>query len=295
MSKRNAYVLGALFGLAFWALFISLAMGATTPSTGVFVRSSCTSITNPVANQTWCLNTSTGQLSVFNGSSYTVITGTTGNVSQGPITTSGLTQATGKLLGRGSASTGAIEEITLGTNLALAGTTLNASGGGGITRTLIETFTVGSDQTSITFAATLDGNTDEVYEIEGNLVNNAGADIDVTLQPNAVSTNQQSYVRSADRTNLLMVNSSIGNTTKFGNVWVAIVAKTGVGPRRFVTHSISDGSAQHAILTWFGGGFWTDTSTNITSLKILSSSANGIGAGSVFNLYKRPLNSMFWY
>lgn len=37
---------------------------------------------------------------------------------------------TNKLLGRGTAGTGTIEEITLGTNLSLAGTTLNAATGG---------------------------------------------------------------------------------------------------------------------------------------------------------------------
>ena len=48
-------------------------------------------------------------------------------VNTGSVTTSGLTQTTNKLLGRGTAATGAIEEITLGTNLNLAGTTLNAT------------------------------------------------------------------------------------------------------------------------------------------------------------------------
>jgi hypothetical protein len=38
--------------------------------------------------------------------------------------------ATNKLLGRGTAGTGVIEDITLGTNLSLTGTTLNATGGG---------------------------------------------------------------------------------------------------------------------------------------------------------------------
>lgn len=51
-------------------------------------------------------------------------------VKAGAATASGLTQATNKLLGRGTASTGAIEEITLGTNLSLSGTTINAAGGG---------------------------------------------------------------------------------------------------------------------------------------------------------------------
>lgn len=41
-----------------------------------------------------------------------------------------ITMATGFLLGRNTAGTGAVEEITLGTGLSFTGTTLNASGGG---------------------------------------------------------------------------------------------------------------------------------------------------------------------
>jgi len=54
-----------------------------------------------------------------------------------PITSSGGTtptistsMATNKLIGRGTAGTGVMEEITLGTGLSLSGTTLNATGGG---------------------------------------------------------------------------------------------------------------------------------------------------------------------
>lgn len=52
-------------------------------------------------------------------------------VAPGAITTSGLTQATGKILGRTTASTGAIEEISAGTNITIAGGTISAAGTGG--------------------------------------------------------------------------------------------------------------------------------------------------------------------
>ena len=60
----------------------------------------------------------------------------------GAIGSSRLTMSTGVLLGRGTAATGAVEEITLGTNLSLSGTTLNAAGGS------FEPFGTISDQTT---------------------------------------------------------------------------------------------------------------------------------------------------
>lgn len=48
----------------------------------------------------------------------------------GAVTTSGLTMTTAKLLGRSTASTGAVEEITIGSGLTLSAGTLTASGGG---------------------------------------------------------------------------------------------------------------------------------------------------------------------
>lgn len=47
-------------------------------------------------------------------------------------TTIGAYMATGKLLGRSSSGTGALEEITIGSGLSLSGGTLTATGGSGI-------------------------------------------------------------------------------------------------------------------------------------------------------------------
>lgn len=50
-----------------------------------------------------------------------------GAAASGAVISSGLTMSTGKLLGRSTAATGAIEEITVGTGLTLSGGTLNGS------------------------------------------------------------------------------------------------------------------------------------------------------------------------
>ena len=54
---------------------------------------------------------------------------------------------TNKLVGRGTALTGVFEEITLGTNLSLTGTTLNASGGGTVTS--VSALTLGTTGTDL--------------------------------------------------------------------------------------------------------------------------------------------------
>lgn len=54
-----------------------------------------------------------------------------GLVSAGAVTGSGLTMSTARILGRSTAGTGAIEEISIGSGLTLSGGTLSATGGGG--------------------------------------------------------------------------------------------------------------------------------------------------------------------
>jgi hypothetical protein len=56
----------------------------------------------------------------------------------GSITTSGLTQATARILGRTTASTGAIEEITIGSGLSLSAGELSSTVSAGIPATLLD-------------------------------------------------------------------------------------------------------------------------------------------------------------
>jgi hypothetical protein len=61
-----------------------------------------------------------------------VVADVTGAAASGSITTSGLTQATARILGRTTASTGAIEEIQIGSGLSLSAGELSATSSGGI-------------------------------------------------------------------------------------------------------------------------------------------------------------------
>lgn len=75
--------------------------------------------------------TLTGILKGNGTSAFTAAVAGTDYVAPGAVTTSGLTMATARILGRSTASTGAIEEITVGSGLSLSGGTLSATGGTG--------------------------------------------------------------------------------------------------------------------------------------------------------------------
>jgi hypothetical protein len=60
-----------------------------------------------------------------------VVADVTGAAASGSITTSGLTQATARILGRTSSSAGAVEEIQIGSGLSLSAGELSATGGSG--------------------------------------------------------------------------------------------------------------------------------------------------------------------
>jgi hypothetical protein len=82
--------------------------------------------------------------------------GDVGAVAAGAITTSGLTQATARILGRTTASTGAVEEITIGSGLSLSAGELSATGGGSGGTKTYAVFTATDNQPPASNFATLD-------------------------------------------------------------------------------------------------------------------------------------------
>jgi hypothetical protein len=73
----------------------------------------------------------TGSTQVAAGNHTHVVADVTGAAASGSITASGLTQATARILGRTTASTGAVEEIQIGSGLSLSAGELSATGGSG--------------------------------------------------------------------------------------------------------------------------------------------------------------------
>ena len=84
-------------------------------------------VANPSTLPAITLSTTVSGLLKGDGTAISAATAGTDYVAPGAITTSGLTMATSRLLGRTSALTGAVEQITVGTGLSLSGGSLTNS------------------------------------------------------------------------------------------------------------------------------------------------------------------------
>jgi hypothetical protein len=116
----------------------------------------------------------------------------------------------------------------------------------------------------------------------------ASAITSLTVQPNAVSTNQaSSMVRvsggtivdvqtsALDLSNEIAGSASSGHGVAIGTLW------TRTGFRRgWMCQYFNQDTSGDTMLSSNVGGQWTDTTTAITSIRILSGTASGIGAGS---------------
>jgi hypothetical protein len=185
-------------------------------------------------------------------------------------------------------------------NVALRATGISggpaASGG----LTLVATNTLASDAQTSTFSG-LDGDTDGVYLIIADLICVGG--VAITLQPNGVTTNQSTQYQTnqqgtgsaqSNTATLLLCNGSQDGAAN-SNISITstffaskLIGSTAI-PRRMISTAqficTSGGHTNH-IGCFYSGGYWNETSTNVTSIVIAANVANALRTGSRISLYK---------
>jgi len=181
---------------------------------------------------------------------------TEGLISGGPITTTGTittSMATGKLVGRSTAGTGIMEEITVGSGLSLSGGTLTATGGTGDV--------VGPASSTDNAIARFDGTT-------GKLIQNSSA----TLSDTGVLTVTDivtSEVKASGSGGLDILNSSGAQVALFG-------AGGSTGASLFGTTNIGSSSADYVQITG-GTGATTFTATGSSTNVDINITPKGSG------------------
>lgn len=166
----------------------------------------------------------------------------------------------------------------------------SASGGGLI---LVENKIISSTVSTVTFSG-LDGNTDGIYLLIAKIL--ATASTFYALQPNGATTNLAGGLHYSDGSTTGISNSTtvahigFGDNTRWSTMRVDIFAKKNAqSPASPLTYMGNQGyfNGANSILG-VCGGIWNETSTNMTSLEVISTAANCIADGSQLALYKYP-------
>lgn len=162
---------------------------------------------------------------------------------------------------------------------------------------LVEEKLITADTTSTDFSG-LDGDTHKVYVIQGRLITPLAIS-DFVLNPNAVTTNQLCASQvipgpaagPATTTGLLIHQSGVAEyrTIAFeGVLWAARILANGTVRERM--WSCRSAGQRNDPSTAIGGydsiGCWDETATNVTSLRVRSTDATQILAGSWLALYR---------
>ncbi len=209
----------------------------------------------------------------------------------GPITTSGLTQATARLLGRSTASTGAIEEISVGTGLSLAAGSLTATGGSAGALVLLEQHTASSSAT-LDFTTFISSTYDNyLFECVQVAPANNGVDLDIQFGsgggPTYDTGNNYYGAQNGWRSNntasqfgvaaaaAITIAKGVTNAAGYGHVQCAFTLagpqSTTIAKRLSGTCSYNDGTADVAATV---SGLWLDTTNATTAIRFFYSTGN---------------------
>lgn len=160
----------------------------------------------------------------------------------------------------------------------------------------LEKITVAANSQNQDFAATLDGDTDGAYVVVGSVVNNGSGAAILSLQPNALTTNMvhQRLTGSSTSATAAANTDALRLSTPANTAWCSFfavfharkVASAVAKPRFYWCFDSSPNVLGTSHFTVLRSGHWNETSTNVTSIRIASDIANGIGAGSELFLYK---------
>jgi hypothetical protein len=183
-------------------------LGTVTSVSVVSANGLAGTVANATTTPAITLSTTVTGIVKGNGTALSAASAGTDYVAPGAITTSGLTMATARLLGRTTASTGAVEEITVGTGLSLSGGNLSNSA-----PDLTVTITAGTGiSVSGTYPSFTITNTapNQVVSLTG-----AGTTVVTGTYPNFTITSNDQYVGTVTS---VSGTGSVNGITLTGNV-----------------------------------------------------------------------------
>lgn len=157
-------------------LLVDLASGAGTVTTVSVATANgfAGSVTNPTTTPEITIETTITGIIKGDGTAISAASAGTDYVAPGSVTASGLTMSTARILGRTTASTGSIEEITIGSGLTLSAGTLSASGSS-------FNLTVADGVTSVS-------SVDTIVFSGATVTDDTGGQVTVTIDPSGVQT-----------------------------------------------------------------------------------------------------------